>query len=332
MPVDQFVPLIGSGFDALAGQRQFWNNFSANVENQNIARANAAEQTYNDWLQRTASLQRADQELNRRDADTAAQRAISALATQAANAESKREFDVNTQLAREQAKEKLDLQKSQEQEAKNLLDSSAEALAPDLQDAHEKFLDAESKLNETQRAMTTDAQDKLAALPATERKMTTVGRNGLLVPLDPRMALGPEASSANRELVANHAGFNDAKTEYAAAQKAYQEAQKQVLTSKLQIITHADEEGNSYPVIRNPFTNKYFGVKKGGKKPATPVAEDIPAPTGPPRSFEINAPPTDYPLPFNWQTYLGGPPAELPAAPPPPAGALTIGRFKVIPQ
>jgi hypothetical protein len=37
---------------------------------------------------------------------------------------------------------------------------------------------------------------------------------------------------------------------------------------------HTDEDGNQYPVVRNAFTDKYFGVKKGGKKKEPAFTEE----------------------------------------------------------
>lgn len=61
MPNPSFEPIIGSSFDALAGQRAGWAGFNARIDEGNIARLNQAEQTQNDWLRQVAALQQAAQ-------------------------------------------------------------------------------------------------------------------------------------------------------------------------------------------------------------------------------------------------------------------------------
>lgn len=56
MPVSDFVPLVGSGFDALANQRMGWEQFNANIENQNLARAERAQQQQDNWLAQVAAM------------------------------------------------------------------------------------------------------------------------------------------------------------------------------------------------------------------------------------------------------------------------------------
>lgn len=63
MAVSDFVPLIGSGFDALASQRMGWEQFNANIESQNIARAERAQQQEDNYLAQMQALnEQRDQE------------------------------------------------------------------------------------------------------------------------------------------------------------------------------------------------------------------------------------------------------------------------------
>lgn len=268
------APLIGSSFDSLAGQNQYWASLNNRTQSENIARANQAEQSRNNYLQQVAGLARQDQNVQDIGSERAAERAASLLASHAAQLESKRQFDVSAQLEREKMKATNEAKTAAEDEAKNMLDKSAEALAPDLQDYHSKLADATDQFTAEQRTLTTAAQSKLAALPDTEKKNVSIDRNGYLIPNMRGMTLGPAASKANEELATNRADFNAAKESLATATRAYQEAHKSVLGSKLQVIMHKDEDGNPYPTIRNPFTDKYFGVKKGGKTKEVPVASE----------------------------------------------------------
>jgi hypothetical protein len=59
--ISSFEPIIGSGFDQIAAQRAGWAGFNKSVDEGNIARANEAERTQNDWLRQVAALQVAAQ-------------------------------------------------------------------------------------------------------------------------------------------------------------------------------------------------------------------------------------------------------------------------------
>lgn len=58
MPTPGFVPLIGSSFDALAGQGQYWAQFNARQDAENIARANQQQQNWNNYLATLAQMDR----------------------------------------------------------------------------------------------------------------------------------------------------------------------------------------------------------------------------------------------------------------------------------
>lgn len=64
MPIPDFVPLIGSGFDQLANQQLQWANFSRGVEEANLAREAQAEQQQSNWLAQVSELNQRREEQN----------------------------------------------------------------------------------------------------------------------------------------------------------------------------------------------------------------------------------------------------------------------------
>lgn len=103
MPIP-FQPLIGSSFDALAGQNQYWAGFNRSVDEGNINRATQAQQSQNDWLRQAAALR---DQANQRDlslqlnADAVAREAA---AQGRAETEGARRFDIGTALDKERLK------------------------------------------------------------------------------------------------------------------------------------------------------------------------------------------------------------------------------------
>jgi hypothetical protein len=101
MPNPRFEPIIGSSFDAIAGQRAGWSRFNADIENQNLARAVAAQEAQNRWSAQVAQMQaqdaaRADQANRFQTELTVGQQ--NRVQDQA---ESGRRFDISAQLDRD---------------------------------------------------------------------------------------------------------------------------------------------------------------------------------------------------------------------------------------
>jgi hypothetical protein len=104
MPIPDFVPLIGSGFDALAGQQAAWAGFNRNVEEGNLQRAAAAEIAQNRWLQEAASAQAASEDRDLQSRMRADEIARNNAAVMRQEAEQKRQFDVGVATDRERVK------------------------------------------------------------------------------------------------------------------------------------------------------------------------------------------------------------------------------------
>jgi hypothetical protein len=104
MAIPSFVPLIGSSFDALAGQQAGWAGFNRNVEEGNLQRAAAAEIAQNRWLQDAAAVraQAQQQDLTSRlQADAIARNAADVMRQEA---EQRRQFQAGIGLERERIK------------------------------------------------------------------------------------------------------------------------------------------------------------------------------------------------------------------------------------
>jgi len=107
-----FEPVIGSSFDAIAGQRAGWAGFSNQIDEANLRRAAFADEARNRYNENLARMQ--ESEAARQDAavqamidrQTAAQaRAGDRASQQQQFAEGKRQFDVGTGLQQQQMSE-----------------------------------------------------------------------------------------------------------------------------------------------------------------------------------------------------------------------------------
>lgn len=62
--MNSFEPIIGSGFDSIASQRQFWAQQNASVEQANLARKAAAEQAMNNYFAQVSAQRQRAMEVN----------------------------------------------------------------------------------------------------------------------------------------------------------------------------------------------------------------------------------------------------------------------------
>jgi len=195
--VSDFVPLIGSGFDSLANQRLQWEQFNANIENQNLARAAQAESRQDNWLANVAQMnqQREEQNFNRQlEADAyVRQRALQSQAESTRQRERSEDITRDTQQRKDQlayGKNYLDTQQkiaeekiSASEKNKDLvLESQGQHLAANyvglqnakqqtaqaLSDLHEKIDEIDGQL-ETERAKKKPDQVKILGLQAKQK-------------------------------------------------------------------------------------------------------------------------------------------------------------------
>jgi hypothetical protein len=178
MPNPNWMPLIGSGFDDLARQRQWAVGRNDSVEAQNLARAAESQKTQNSYLQtlaanqqqeidrQAASQQRAD-EVAQGTAQQTAQSAEEKRRYDAQTVEQKRQFGISQTFADKQLatqKEEADAkQKFFEAQQAAKAEATGQALAHGYASAKRAKEDLESQVQVNQTAIET-AQAELAAL------------------------------------------------------------------------------------------------------------------------------------------------------------------------
>lgn len=158
MAVPSFVPLIGSSFDALAGQQAGWAGFNRSVDEGNIQRANQAQEIQSRWLAQVSAAQAAAQQRDLELQLQAQSTARDAAAQARAEVESKRRFDIGTDLDKERikaenarTKAQFDFPKIQEQKELDTIDRAATFLAPEVNSAGQKMESAKSDYIKSQQ-------------------------------------------------------------------------------------------------------------------------------------------------------------------------------------
>ena len=160
MPTPSFVPIIGSSFDAIAGQQAGWAGFNQRQDEANLARIQAAEAAQNQWFTRLADIQQ--REASRRDAADAlaAQTAQKARADQLASqqfasqsAEQKAEFERRQKLAEDTFNWQKTQQDTQLKKQLKVLSNFATNFAPEFQDTAKSFEDAQKQQAAAQDAV-----------------------------------------------------------------------------------------------------------------------------------------------------------------------------------
>lgn len=286
MPNPFFEPVIGGGFDQVAGQRAGWAQFNRGVESENLARAAAAEQSQNSWLARVQQINQAAA-----DAQDRSQSEAERLAEQS------RQFDVSAGLSGDLNRTRYAAEADRtaainNQTAANRLqadrfdasvDSAAQTLAPRI---HEFGTAAE--------AAQTDKDRAYAALRAKTQDLQTSVPDGVMfkgkgfVPVNSADAKAAKAASqANLSLASAQADYSDATQKFNLHQKQFQD-----------LTTHATKQygleifrdGDNW-VVKNPANNRIYrpdGKTKPGPKPLAPDVSQPqfsgfmqPAPTAP---------------------------------------------------
>lgn len=133
MPLPATIPLIGSGFDALANQRLAWEGFNRGVEEGNIQRAMMADQARNNYFQNLASIQ--EREATRQ---AAAQEAAERTAL------NERQFNVRAQLERENMAAQLRQDAADQRGTLNQIEAFATQMNPVLNDLAQRVTKSEA--------------------------------------------------------------------------------------------------------------------------------------------------------------------------------------------
>lgn len=159
MPTPGFVPIIGKDFSDVAGQQQFWAGFSQRQDEDNLRRAQQAEEARNGWLLNLRKLQSEDQ--SRQDQFDIRRQELALGQTSAAqkSAEEARRFGVDVELR----KQKLDDDRAswkfthgqKDAEEQKLLDQTtnyASAKFNTVNAAGQKYDESLAALNDVQQA------------------------------------------------------------------------------------------------------------------------------------------------------------------------------------
>lgn len=283
MPVAQFVPVIGSGFDQTAAQQFQWQQFNRQQDADNFARANAAQRDYNNYLLQLNQLQRQDVGLADQYAERADVMAHNRAMEAQRRAENARQFDINARLAQvdfAQREKALQARASEQaQEEKDYLDEIAQAaenLAPEYNTTRRAVDQLQAKALEQQRAVLKSAGDITAGLSEEERGLISYdGKRFRPVPMlvnDPK-ALGA-ANIANAKLA-------DAVSDYAETQQMLEFQQKYLgdLTKQIgQYRLQVTKDKDDYFLVSPLHKGKKFGKILEEAKAKQPAAAEERAP------------------------------------------------------
>ena len=152
MPIPNFVPVIGGGFDQVAAQQFGWAGFNQRQEAENLARQQAAEQAQNQWFSNVAQM-RAQENARRDSMDMTAAAEARRAASEQANlrfgaqraAEAKRQFESQQRLEEQKQTWAETKDKTQRKEQNTVLADYAKNLQPQLSSAFQEMKKAEEE-------------------------------------------------------------------------------------------------------------------------------------------------------------------------------------------
>ena len=281
MPNFGFVPLIAGGsdpFGGLAAQGQYWATFNQRQDEDNARRLAAAEDARNNYLARVAQLQREDARsqdaMAMQDLRDATWNGISARR----DAEARRQFDVNTGLAKSQQeieREKLGIVGRKEQVAREdqnrITENLANNLAPDVYDAGQALEDARLSHYNAGSYLVQRGAEWQSKMPAAANVVYNSrtnefesARRGMPIAEQYRA----QVDEANKDLA-------KARADYLQTQDTLNNRQKEFSL----IQNHAYQNGlvtNKDYSLYSPVLNKSFSkMVNGAKAPAGPTVEDL---------------------------------------------------------
>jgi len=270
MPNPAFVPIIGSGFDSLAGQTQYWSGFNKSADESNMRRAALAEQAANNWFTQRAQMQQ--HEAARSDAiqmaraeeerRAAADRINLGLGLKS-EAENTRRFGLEFGLKQRQVKAQEDLLKEEKMRQERMIGDYAENLQPTLNEIGRKYETAQQEHDKAVAAIATRMANAEAdpAFPKA-KVMFSKATNQFEIRANPLTrqpeTLTPEEAeavkAANRALGETNAEYMQAKTKF------------ETLGNEWKLINSQAGKWNLLPVrsgsgwvLRSPELGKTFG-------------------------------------------------------------------------
>lgn len=262
-----FEPIIGSSFDALAGQRQGWAQFNRGVEEANLERLQRAQERQNQYLATVAQMRDAAQQRDINNQFAADESARRDILTQGEAGERARQFNVNAALAQTQQENEVrkyqfaqDEQKRQENVAKDQVANAADFMLPDVQDTGPKFEASQQAAQDALDAVTTkraslerDLQGKKIVFNRLTKEFDYAPRmQNPMAAIPPDIAA--EITGANDKLAQANAEYLTAQREHQANSARWSELQSQA--GKLGLLI--GKRGDKY-VINSPMHNRTWG-------------------------------------------------------------------------
>lgn len=257
MPYPNFIPVIGGGFDQVAQQQSGWAGFNRGVEEANMGRLAAAEQSRNNWLSENARLrqQQSDREAAAQEHTQNTQLGVAEREAQAA--ETRRLGDRNFQFTADQANRK-------QREKIDSVDNFARATADEIASSGKESEDALKAANQAQRDLDAQAAKWSAKMPMS--KVAYSRQAGIFVPQKGIQLLPDEQASvnaANESLAEHTSARSEATTAYQDAQKTFAELVAESERRGLAVRKHGNEHALFYP-----DTGKWY--KSSGKVTSKP--------------------------------------------------------------
>jgi len=341
-----FEPIVGSGFDAIAGQRQFWGQFNKSTEEANLARAKAAQDEINAHAMALSGAERSDAANAYQMQQDRAARAMAAMQLQDQNQRHNYEFGVNTGLAHEQiAASALTHRASQierDSTEKKQLDSiqkTAEFMAPDVANLGSKYEDAQKQYDDAHQTLTTLPSELVKTLPP--GKFTYNPRLNEFVSINPRMPVtNPEDVAAqnavNDKLAAAKAEFDAAASTFRVHSDNFGNAQAIAQKSGLLVgkrdgkwvISSPNHGGKVFglPETQGPPLPPAAAPASASQNPFDPVGNvgSIPASTG----GDVFVPPSVNPIPAA-NPFQSSPSPDAPAILPLPTSKDEVVKGQV---
>lgn len=337
MPNASFQPLIGSGFDALAAQSQFYQGFNNQVESQNLARQQAAQDRANAYAMAVSEAQRADAA---RQAQLDQQAALAAIehGTRAQNlARQDYQFGVQTDLTKnnqrineEHYKWVNDQQKDQEKSFIDSLDESAKFNAPTLKSTIQKMREARDAFANAEKSMLLEAGNQKSKLDPVLASKLVVSKNGELEPTK-LWTLSPVESTAVQK--ANDA-LAKARADYSSAAELRLQ-HEQNLNSILNRIPKQLQVNPDTGEILNPYNKLRFGTETANPllSPESAPVPDTTTQLANPFGASMNVNPTDATAGTGTGGYMwGGNPVAQPAQSNSAMAPIKVGKYFVSPQ
>lgn len=284
MAQPSFQPVIGSGFDALAAQQQFYVNANQRQDAENIAREQQANRDYNAWLGTMALMNRADTEQQNKWGREDYAFEVARQTREQGDAEQRRQFDIGVQQQKETNKlslqsrkdefeRKLALDKKKEDEQNDVINNFGENYADTIKEKAARLEDLNKKYSDAMTEVMTYGQRVASEIG--DRNVTYDASRGKLVPLNAKLGFTPETSAkvltANEQIADKSASYAWLRSQTAEAEKEWNSAQ--ALAQKNTFII----KGTGKDVwLYSPYTKKSFGQMV---KDAKAKDEKTPEPT-----------------------------------------------------